>query len=460
MRPWELQWTDPFNTPERRALRELTRDFVTREVLPDLDEWERVGELPLSLHERAAAAGLLGIGFPEEVGGCGGNAIDAFIVAEEMQYLPGGSSGLVAALFTHGIGLPHLVEAGDPRAHPRFARPVLAGEAIISLAVTEPDGGSDVAGLRTRAEHDGDAYVVTGSKMFITSGVRADWVVVGVRTGGPGFGGISLIVVPSDTPGFSVVRRLEKIGWHCSDTAELAFTDCRVPAANLVGPPDSGFIQIAMQFVVERLSIAVQAYATAQRCLDLALEWARMRHTFGKPLVAHQVVRHQLVEMDRLTDVARTYTRQIALRHVAGQEVIAGPAGLRSGRCHGDGQFDAHLVGDPELAQHRRVRGHAELGLDQADRTERVDLTVRSVEFDGGRQWPGVAGNGQGALDREPGALRPDRGGLERDLGVLVGVQGAQRVGPDCLAIALVEGLDPAGAGFHAQTGQVGDEPH
>jgi acyl-CoA dehydrogenase len=147
--------------------------------------------------------------------------------------------------------------------------------------------------------------------------------VVAVRTGGPGFGGISLIVVPSDTPGFSVVRRLEKIGWHCSDTAELAFTDCRVPAANLVGPVDSGFIQIAMQFVVERLSIAVQAYATAQRCLDLALEWARIRRTFGKPLVAHQVVRHQLVEMDRLTDVARTYTREIALRHAAGQEVIA-----------------------------------------------------------------------------------------------------------------------------------------
>ena len=205
----------------------------------------------------------------------------------------------------------------------RFVRPVLEGRAIAALAITEPDGGSDVAALRTRAERDGDEYVINGSKIYITSGVRADWVVVGVRTGGPGFGGISLIVVPSDTPGFSVVRRLEKIGWHCSDTAELAFTDCRVPAANLVGPLDSGFIQIAMQFVVERLSIAVQAYATAQRCLDLALEWARMRHTFGKPLVAHQVVRHQLVEMDRLTDVARTYTRQIALRHAAGQEVIA-----------------------------------------------------------------------------------------------------------------------------------------
>ena len=316
------EWTDPFNTPERRALRQLTRDFVTRDVLPDLDEWERAGEIPRSLHERAATAGLLGLGFSEEVGGSGGDLIDGLVMTEELIQT-GASGGLAAGLFTHGIALPHMVAAGDRDQIERFVRPVLEGRAIAALAITEPDGGSDVAALRTRAERDGDEYVVNGSKIYITSGARADWVVVGVRTGGPGFGGISLIVVPTDTPGFSVVRRLEKIGWHCSDTAELAFTDCRVPAANLVGVPGSGFIQIAMQFVVERLSIAVQAYATAQRCLDLALEWAKMRHTFGKPLTAHQVVRHQLVEMDRLTDVARTYTRQIALRHVAGQEVIA-----------------------------------------------------------------------------------------------------------------------------------------
>ncbi|HSO04442.1 MAG TPA: acyl-CoA dehydrogenase family protein, partial [Candidatus Limnocylindrales bacterium] len=282
----------------------------------------RAGDIPRSLHAKAAAAGLLGLGFPEEVGGSGGNLIDGLVMTEELMQ-SGASGGLAAGLFTHGIALPHIVAAGDRDQAERFVRPVLEGRAIAALAITEPDGGSDVAALRTRAERDGDEYVINGSKIYITSGARADWVVVGVRTGGPGFGGISLIVVPSDTPGFSVVRRLEKIGWHCSDTAELAFTDCRVPAANLVGMQDSGFIQIAMQFVVERLSIAVQAYATAQRCLDLALEWARMRTTFGKPLTAHQVVRHQLVEMDRLTDVARTYTRQIALRHVAGQEVIA-----------------------------------------------------------------------------------------------------------------------------------------
>jgi len=315
-------WPDPFDTAERRALRELTRSFVVKQVLPHLDAWERAGQLPRDLHRRAAEVGLLGIGFPEELGGSGGDVIDAFVMTEELIQA-GGSGGLVAGLFTHGIALPHIATVGDPDQVERFVRPVLEGRAIASLAITEPDGGSDVASLRTRAERDGEEFVVNGAKTYITSGARADFVTVAVRTGGPGFAGVSLLVVPSDAPGFRVVRRLEKMGWHCSDTAELAFTDCRVPVANLVGPENSGFIQIAQQFVVERLSLAVQAYATAQRCLDLALEWARMRTSFGKPLVRHQVVRHQLVEMDRLIDVARTYTRAITLRHAAGQDVIA-----------------------------------------------------------------------------------------------------------------------------------------
>lgn len=316
------EWVDPFATEERRALRALTRDFVRRDVLPDLDAWERAGELPRSLHERAATAGLLGVGFPESVGGSGGDLLDSVVVTEEVLQ-SGGSGGLVAGLFTHGIALPHIVAAGDAGQVERFVRPVLEGRAIAALAVTEPDGGSDVAALRTRAVRDGDHYVVDGAKTYITSGTRADWVTVAVRTGGPGFGGISLLVVPTDTEGFHVVRRLEKMGWHCSDTAELAFTGVRVPAANLVGPENGGFVQLAQQFVVERVSLAVQAYAMAQRCLDLAVEWTRTRETFGRPLATRQVVRHQLTEMHRLVDVARTYTRQVAVRHAAGQEVVA-----------------------------------------------------------------------------------------------------------------------------------------
>ncbi len=313
---------DPFHTEERRALRALVRRFVEQEVLPDLDTWERGGELPRSLHERAAEAGLLGVSFPESVGGSGGDLLDSIVVTEEVLQ-SGGSGGLVAGLFTHGIALPHIVAAGNPGQADRFVRPVLQGRAIAALAVTEPDGGSDVAALRTRAVRDGDSYVVDGTKTFITSGARADWVTVAVRTGGPGYPGLSLIVVPTDAPGFSVVRRLDKMGWRCSDTAELSFDGCRVPAENLVGAEGTGFLQLAAQFVVERISLAVQAYATAQRCLELATAWTRERQTFGRPLASRQLVRHQLVEMHRQVDVARVYTRQVAQRHAAGEEVIA-----------------------------------------------------------------------------------------------------------------------------------------
>jgi acyl-CoA dehydrogenase len=364
--------SDPFATPERRALRALTRDFVEREVLPHLDAWERAGQLPRSLHERAAEAGLLGVGFPEGVGGGGGDLLDTIVVTEEVLQA-GGSGGLVAGLFTHGIACPHIVAAGDPDQIERFVRPALEGRAIGALAITEPDGGSDVAALRTRAVRDGADYVVDGSKTFITSGARADFVTVAVRTGGTGFAGLSLLVVPTDAPGFQVVRSLEKMGWLCSDTAELAFTDCRVPAANLVGPENTGFIQIAQQFVVERISLAVQAYATAQRCLELALGWARERSTFGKPLVARQVVRHQLVEMDRLVDVARTYTRHVAMRHVAGQDVIAEAALAKN-----------TAVAAAEQVSYQAVQLFGGMGYMRGTEVERHYRDVRILAIGGG----------------------------------------------------------------------------
>jgi acyl-CoA dehydrogenase len=312
---------NPFEVPERQAVRETVRAFMAREVLPFLDRWEDDGEIPRGLHQRAAEAGLLGIGFPEEVGGSGGDSIDRVVVTEEML-LSGGSGGLVAGLLTHGIALPHLVAAGDRDQIDRFVRPVLAGERIAALAVTEPDGGSDVAALRTHAMRDGDDYVVNGSKTYITSGIRADFLTTLVRTGGSGHGGLSLLVIPADTPGLSR-RPLQKMGWHCSDTAEIGFVDCRVPVANLVGAEGGGFVQVATQFVDERLALAVQAYATAQRCLDLTVTWVRQRETFGRPLASRQLVRHQLVEMHRQIDVARTYTRDVARRHVRGDDLIA-----------------------------------------------------------------------------------------------------------------------------------------
>ncbi|CAM02404.1 acyl-CoA dehydrogenase [Saccharopolyspora erythraea NRRL 2338] len=314
--------TDPFRTPERQELRRTVRRFVEAEVLPHQDCWERDGELPRWLHRKAGEIGLLGVAFPEEAGGGGGDIVDTIVLGEEMHYA-GASGGLFASLLTCGIALPHIVAAGDAAQVGRWVRPTLAGEAIGALAVTEPGGGSDVAGLRTTAERDGDHLVVNGAKTFITSGCRADFVTTAVRTGAPGAHGISLLVVERGTPGFEVSRRLDKMGWQCSDTAELSFVDCRVPAANLVGAQDSGFVQIAQHFLTERIMLAVQAYAGAQRALDLTVSWCRMRETFGRPLISRQLVRHTLVEMARKVDVARSYVHDVARRHLAGDDVVA-----------------------------------------------------------------------------------------------------------------------------------------
>jgi acyl-CoA dehydrogenase len=314
---------DPFDSPERRALRAVVRDFVERHVLPEQDTWERSGELPRSLHLRAAALGLIGMAFPSSVGGGDGDVIDLVTVCEELHYA-GAAGGVFASLFTSGIALPHLVQAGDPTQIDRWVRPCLRGELVGALAITEPDGGSDVAGIRTSAKRDGDEYVVNGAKTYITSGVRADFVTTAVRTGDPGAHGISLLVIDKGTPGFTVSRKLEKMGWLCSDTAELSFADVRVPAVNLVGTENSGFAQIARNFVSERLFLAVQAYSGAQRALDLTLDWCRNRTTFGRPLISRQTVQHTLTEMARRVDVARTYTRAVALRLAAdGGDLIA-----------------------------------------------------------------------------------------------------------------------------------------
>jgi acyl-CoA dehydrogenase len=313
-----------FDTAERRQLRELTGRFVRREVLPYLDDWERAGEVPRELHTTAAKLGLLGVGFPEAAGGSGGDLLDTIVVTEEL-IRSGGSSGLVAALFTHGIAVPHILAAGDPAQIDRYVRPTLAGTKIGALAVTEADGGSDVAALRTTARRDGDYYLVNGAKTYITSGARADFVTTAVRTGEPGTGagsgagGISLLVIDRDTPGFTVGRRLEKLGWHCSDTAELSFVDVRVPAGNLVGAEHTGFAALMRHFATERLSLAVQAYATAGRCVELTLDWCRDRHTFGRPLASRQLVRHRLAEMATRTAAARTYVQHVAIRIAAGR---------------------------------------------------------------------------------------------------------------------------------------------
>ena len=310
-----------WSTDELTALRATTTEFVRREVLPHQNAWERVGELPRELHRAAGDQGLIGASFPESAGGGGGGQRAAVTIAEAFHEA-GAAGGTYASLFTAGIACPHIVTAGDPAQVGRWVAPTLAGEKIGALGITEPDGGSDVGGLRTTARREGGEFVVNGAKTFITSGVRADFVTTAVRTGGPdlpGARGLSLLVVERGTPGFEVTRRLEKMGWHSSDTAELSFTDVRVPADHLVGPEHSGFALIGSAFLSERIALAAQAYSQAQRCLDLATAWCRERRTFGEPLISRQGVQNTLVEMASRIDVARTYTRALVDRFEDGE---------------------------------------------------------------------------------------------------------------------------------------------
>ena len=310
-----------WDTDEQKALRQLAADFTRKEIVPHLDEWERAGEIPRELHRKAADAGLLGASVAEEHGGSGGTALDMLAILEEI-ILAGGSSGLISALFSHGIATPHIVSSGSTDLIERFARPALEGRAIGSLAISEPSGGSDVANIRTTARRDGDEYVINGAKLYITSGTRADFVTTAVRTGDAGAGGISLVVVPTDTPGFTVSRKLDKMGWLCSDTAELFYDDVRVPVSNLIGAENSAFGQIAQQFQGERLSLAFQAVATAQRCFDLTVEWVKSRETMGRPLSKRQVVRHRLAELATEITAAQTFCRSVAERWVNGEGML------------------------------------------------------------------------------------------------------------------------------------------
>ncbi|MFZ5542258.1 MAG: acyl-CoA dehydrogenase family protein [Pseudomonadota bacterium] len=279
---------------EHEAFRASVRSFVEREIAPHIHAWDEAGSFPRELYAKAAALGLLGIGYPEALGGTPADTGYRLVATEEIARA--GSGGLMAGLFSHNIGLPPIVAQGSAALKQRIVPPVLAGRQVAALAITEPSGGSDVARLRTTARLEEGHWVIDGEKVFITSGLRADWLTVAVRTGGPGAGGISLLAVPGDTPGLQRTP-LQKMGWWCSDTAHLRFDGCRVPADHLIGEAGQGFRTIMHNFNDERLMLAAGALAFAQVCHDEALDWARQRQTFGAPLVAHQVIRHKLMDM-------------------------------------------------------------------------------------------------------------------------------------------------------------------
>jgi acyl-CoA dehydrogenase len=305
---------------EHNMLRKSVRDLVKKAILPNIDQWEEAGEFPRELYEHAGKLGFLGIGYPEAMGGTPGDIFLTIVLNEEL--MRSGSGGLAASLGSHSIALPPLVRKGTAEQVERFVKPVLRGERIAALGITEPSGGSDVANLRTTAVKDGGHYVVNGSKTFITSGVRADQLTCAVRTGGEGAHGISFLVIERDTPGYKTSDKLKKTGWWASDTAEIYFDDCRVPVENLIGEENKGFYMIMENFQMERLQLSVMANMTAQLAYEAALDYAKKRDAFGKKLKGFQVIRHKLAEMATLVEVSREYTYRVAAKIGAGENQV------------------------------------------------------------------------------------------------------------------------------------------
>ena len=310
-----------FYNESHHAWREELKKFVAKEIAPFVEEWEEAGEFPRELYKKAGDFGLLGMGYPEQYGGTF-ESIDIFHGIVTSEELAQGSGGIAASLLSLNISLPLILALGTEEQKEKYITPVIAGDKIACLGVTEPSGGSDVAGIKTKAIRDGSDYILNGSKMFITSGMRADYYVIACRTGGPGTSGISAIVVEKGTPGFTQTP-LKKMGWLASDTAVLYFDDCRVPAENLIGGENSGWAGIMSNFSQERLGLAAGMNAYSQICIDESVAWARDRMTFGKPLIENQVIRHKLSEMSRMVNATKAYMELLTWRVMNGEKPTA-----------------------------------------------------------------------------------------------------------------------------------------
>ncbi|HEU5294712.1 MAG TPA: acyl-CoA dehydrogenase family protein [Burkholderiaceae bacterium] len=296
-----------------QEFRATVRRFVDAEIAPHVNAWDEAGTFPRELYRRAAAVGITGVGYPEALGGTPADIFYGIAAAEEIARA--GCGGVQASLGSHGIALPPIVAHGSEALQRRVVPPVLSGDKIAALCITEPGGGSDVAALKTTAVRDGDHYVVDGEKTFITSGVRADFLTVAVRTDptNKGPAGVSLLVIDGDTPGLTR-HELKKMGWWCSDTAHLRFERCRVPVTHRVGAEGEGFKAIMHNFNSERLMMAAMSCSYAQACTEEALAWARDRKTFGEPLAQRQVIRHKLVDMAARIEAARAVVYDLAHR--------------------------------------------------------------------------------------------------------------------------------------------------
>ncbi|WP_283786759.1 acyl-CoA dehydrogenase family protein [Bermanella sp. WJH001] len=316
--------TPPYFDETHHALRDSIKRFVDKEILPHIDDWEEQNTFPREIYKMAGDAGFLGIGFDEKYGGTKADVFHKLVFSEEIMRST--SAGLVSSLGSLDIGLPPIAKWGSEALKQKVMPAVIAGDKICALAITEPSGGSDVANLKTRAEkittQDGTFYKVNGSKTFITSGVRADYYTVAVRTGGDGFGGISLLMIEKGTPGFNVGKSLKKMCWWASDTAELFFEDCMVPAENLIGVENTGFFAIMTNFQSERLMLTSMANMTAELALEECYKYVKEREAFGRAIGKYQVIKHKLVEMATKLEVSKTMMYNVAANMNAGIDQV------------------------------------------------------------------------------------------------------------------------------------------
>ncbi len=303
-------------TKAHDLLRKAVREFVKKEIVPYVNEWEEKGRFPRELYKKIADVGYNSISYPEELGGSDGDIFENITVSEEL--CRSGSMGLAASLGSHGISLPPIINHGTKEQKEKYVRPVIAGDRVSALAITEPSGGSDVANLKTTAERDGDHYIVNGSKTFITSAIDADQITCAVRTGSEGAHGISFLIIEKDTSGYSLSEPLKKMGWWASNTAEIYFDNCRVPVKNLIGEENQGFYYIMENFESERLHLCIMANMTSEMCLEESIKYTKKREAFGKPLAGFQVTRHKLADMATMLEASKEFTYRVAAKMNAG----------------------------------------------------------------------------------------------------------------------------------------------
>ncbi|GAA2356489.1 acyl-CoA dehydrogenase [Catellatospora methionotrophica] len=320
---------------EHHMLRRLVRDFAEKEIGPYTVAWEANGSFPAhELFAKMAALGLLGLEYDPAYGGQGADHLCTVVLHEELGRVGPAGVALGIAVQTD-MATPSLHHFGSDELKQRYLVPALNGEAVCSVAVTEPDAGSDVTALRTRAVRDGDDWVINGSKHYVTNGTQADWICLLARTSDePGYGGLSQIVVPTDTPGFQVQRRLDKLGMRSSDTAELTFTDLRVPASNTIGTPGLGFYQQMSQFQNERLALGYIAVGAMETALTRTADYLKVRHAFGRPLIDNQHLGFTLAELSARLDMLRQYNYAAAEAYMRGEDVdrFATVGKLQAGR--------------------------------------------------------------------------------------------------------------------------------